>query len=57
MPSAGGARDPVLQGEGLVREGVETLRAGWPADPITSETLPSASCCCCINAIRSDNSA
>ena len=33
-------RDPALQGEGLVREGVETLRAGWPADPITSETLP-----------------
>jgi dihydroorotase len=33
-------RDPDLQAEGLVREGVETLRAGWPADPITSETLP-----------------
>jgi len=33
-------RDPALQGEGLVREGVETLRAGWPADPTTSETLP-----------------
>ena len=33
-------RDPALQGEGLVREGVETLRAGWPADPLTSETLP-----------------
>ena len=33
-------RDPALQGEGLVREGVETLRAGWPADPITSETVP-----------------
>ena len=27
-------------GEGLVREGVETLRAGRPADPVTSETLP-----------------
>ena len=33
-------RDPDLQGEGLVREGIETLRGGWPADPITSETLP-----------------
>ena len=33
-------RDPALQGEGLVREGVETLRAGWPADPISSEILP-----------------
>ena len=33
-------RDPSLQGEGLVREGVETLRAGWPADPVSSETLP-----------------
>ncbi|WP_320674316.1 dihydroorotase [Prochlorococcus sp. MIT 1341] len=35
-------RDKKLQGEGLVREGVETLRAGWPPDPITSETLPLA---------------
>lgn len=33
-------RDPKLQGDGMVREGVETLRAGWPMDPIASETLP-----------------
>lgn len=33
-------RDPQLQGDGMVREGVETLRAGWPMDPIASETLP-----------------
>ena len=33
-------RDPALQGEGMVREGVETLRAGWSPDPETSETLP-----------------
>ena len=33
-------RDPQLQGGGMVREGVETLRAGWPMDPIASETLP-----------------
>ena len=33
-------RDPVLQGAGMVREGVETLRAGWPPDPISSEILP-----------------
>jgi len=33
-------RDPSLQGDGMVREGVETLRAGWPMDPIASETVP-----------------
>jgi len=33
-------RDPELQGSGMVREGVETLRAGWPMDPVASETLP-----------------
>ena len=33
-------RDPSLQGDGLVREGVETLRAGWSPDPTSSETLP-----------------
>ena len=32
--------DASLQGEGMLREGVETLRAGWPADPVISETLP-----------------
>ena len=33
-------RDQDLQGDGMVREGPETLRAGWPMDPIASETLP-----------------
>ena len=33
-------RDPALQGDGIVREGVETLRAGWPPDPLSSELLP-----------------
>ena len=33
-------RDPSLQGDGLVREGVETLRAGWNPDPTSSEVLP-----------------
>ena len=33
-------RDPALQGAGMVREGVETLRAGWPPDPMSSEMLP-----------------
>ena len=33
-------RDPGLQGAGMVREGVETLRAGWPPDPMSSEILP-----------------
>ncbi len=32
--------DSNLRGDGMIREGVETLRAGWPADPIISETLP-----------------
>ncbi len=32
--------DSSLRGHGMLREGVETLRAGWPTDPITSETLP-----------------
>ncbi|MEB3173097.1 MAG: dihydroorotase [Cyanobacteriota bacterium] len=32
-----------LSGGGLVRESVEALRAGWPTDPIASETLPLAS--------------
>ena len=34
------ARDPALQGDGMVREGIETLRAGWNPDPISSELLP-----------------
>lgn len=33
-------RDPDLQGDGLAREGVETLRAGWVPDPCSSELLP-----------------
>ncbi|MFM7315018.1 MAG: hypothetical protein ACKO0M_17980 [Cyanobium sp.] len=33
-------RDRALSQQGFVREGVETLRAGWPADPPISETLP-----------------
>lgn len=33
-------RDPGIQGDGLVREGVATLRAGWTPDPVASETLP-----------------
>ena len=31
-----------LSGNGLVRERVEALRAGWPVDPPCSETLPLA---------------
>ncbi len=33
-------RDIKIQGKGMVREGIETFRAGWVADPIESETLP-----------------
>ena len=33
-------RDPVLQGDGMAREGVTTLRAGWAPDPLMSELLP-----------------
>ncbi len=33
-------RDGEIQGNGIVREGVATLRAGWPPDPVASETLP-----------------
>ncbi len=32
--------DVALRGEGLLREGPEALRAGWPTDPPSSETLP-----------------
>ena len=32
--------DLALRGEGLLREGVSALRAGWPSDPASSETLP-----------------
>lgn len=33
-------RDASLTGGGFVRESVEALRAGWPPDPVLSETLP-----------------
>ena len=33
-------RDPALAQDGFVRERVESLRAGWPTDPVLSETLP-----------------
>jgi dihydroorotase len=33
-------REGALCGNGFVRERVEALRAGWPVDPVTSETLP-----------------
>jgi dihydroorotase len=33
-------RDGALARRGFVRERVEALRAGWPLDPPTSETLP-----------------
>jgi dihydroorotase len=33
-------RDGSLSADGFVREGVETLRAGWPPDPALSEILP-----------------
>lgn len=33
-------RDEDIQQGGLVREGVETLRAGWAPDPLASETIP-----------------
>tara|TARA_B100000700_G_scaffold176453_1_gene195078 strand:- start:2846 stop:4120 length:1275 start_codon:yes stop_codon:yes gene_type:complete len=33
-------RDKSLQAKGMSRQSVDTLRAGWPPDPIESETLP-----------------
>jgi len=33
-------RDGSLTGGGFVREGVDALRAGWPPDPVLSESLP-----------------
>tara|TARA_Y100001968_G_C19428142_1_gene755521 strand:- start:1239 stop:2495 length:1257 start_codon:yes stop_codon:yes gene_type:complete len=33
-------RDQRIQGDGIIRECVETLRAGWVPDPIESETIP-----------------
>lgn len=35
-------RQRSLNGGGLVRERVEALRAGWPIDPVCSESLPLA---------------
>ena len=34
------ARDKSLQAGGMSRQSVETLRAGWPPDPVESEILP-----------------
>lgn len=31
---------PELRQQGFVREAVEALRAGWPIDPVVSETVP-----------------
>ncbi len=36
------ARDIDIQGNGVIREGVDSLRAGWIPDPIASETVPLA---------------
>jgi len=33
-------RDKSLQAGGMSRQSVDTLRAGWPPDPIESETIP-----------------
>jgi dihydroorotase len=33
-------RDLAIQEDGIVRECVEALRAGWAPDPVTSETIP-----------------
>jgi dihydroorotase len=33
-------RDPAIAAGGFVREGADALRAGWPPDPVLSETLP-----------------
>jgi dihydroorotase len=40
LPILVAPRDAGLTAGGLVRESVETLRAGWPPDPKLSETLP-----------------
>ena len=33
-------RDKSLQAGGMSRQSVDTLRAGWPPDPVESETIP-----------------
>ncbi len=33
-------RDSEIQGNGISKEGVETLRAGWIPDPLSTETIP-----------------
>tara|TARA_Y100000766_G_C18894677_1_gene600343 strand:- start:167 stop:1441 length:1275 start_codon:yes stop_codon:yes gene_type:complete len=33
-------RDKSLQAGGMSRESIDTLRAGWPSDPVESEILP-----------------
>ncbi len=35
-------RDSKLQGNGIVRQSLEAYRAGWPPDPVISETIPLA---------------
>jgi dihydroorotase len=40
MPVLLAPRDGSLVHQGFVRERVEALRAGWPLDPVISETLP-----------------
>lgn len=44
-------RDPALCQQGFVREGVEALRAGWPPDPVLSETLPLQSLLALVDAL------
>ena len=40
MPVLLAPRDASLSQGGVVRDGVDALRAGWPTDPSISETLP-----------------
>ena len=40
MPLLVAPRDPALSQSGLVREGVDTLRLGWPPEPLASELMP-----------------
>ena len=40
LPLLVAPRDPSLAQSGLVREGVDTLRLGWPPEPLASELMP-----------------
>ena len=40
LPLLVAPRDPSLAQSGLVREGVDTLRLGWPPEPLASEVMP-----------------